>query len=102
MEDKKNTLKKQEEIIKIEKVTKMFGGVKAINDLSLIINKGDLHCMIGPNGAGKSTFFKLLMGTIRPDKGMIFFKGENITKLHPHQRARKGLGIKFQNMQVYQ
>ena len=102
MEDKKNTLKKQEEIIKIEKVTKMFGGVKAINDLSLIINKGDLHCMIGPNGAGKSTFFKLLMGTIRPDKGLIFFKGENITKLHPHQRARKGLGIKFQNMQVYQ
>jgi branched-chain amino acid transport system ATP-binding protein len=57
--------------------------------------------MIGPNGAGKSTFFKLVMGTIRPTSGRIFLNGEDITRLQPHHRARRGLGIKFQNMQVY-
>lgn len=89
-------------IIETRNVIKDFGGVRATDDLSLTINQGELHCMIGPNGAGKSTFFKLLMGTIRPTSGTIHLKGEDITRLHPHQRARRGLGIKFQNMQVYQ
>jgi ABC-type uncharacterized transport system ATPase subunit len=88
-------------ILEIRNVTKDFGGVRATDDLSLAIAPGELHCMIGPNGAGKSTFFKLLMGTIRPTKGEILFNGEDITRLPPHQRARRGLGIKFQNMQVY-
>ncbi|MFG0314643.1 MAG: ATP-binding cassette domain-containing protein, partial [Phycisphaerales bacterium] len=88
-------------ILEIRNVTKDFGGVRATDDLSLSIAPGELHCMIGPNGAGKSTFFKLLMGTIKPTKGRIFFNGEDITRLAPYQRARRGLGIKFQNMQVY-
>lgn len=89
-------------IIETRNVMKNFGGVRATDDLSLSIQAGELHCMIGPNGAGKSTFFKLLMGTIRPTSGTIHFKGEDITRLQPHKRARRGLGIKFQNMQVYQ
>lgn len=88
-------------ILEIRDVTKNFGGLRAIDDLSLRIPTGELHCMIGPNGAGKSTFFKLLMGTIRPTSGRIFLNGEDITRLQPHQRARRGLGIKFQHMQVY-
>jgi branched-chain amino acid transport system ATP-binding protein len=89
-------------IIETRNVIKDFGGVHATDNLSLAIQPGELHCMIGPNGAGKSTFFKLLMGTIRPTSGTIHLKGQDITRLEPHQRARKGLGIKFQNMQVYQ
>ncbi len=89
-------------IIETRNVIKDFGGVRATDNLSLAIQPGELHCMIGPNGAGKSTFFKLLMGTIRPTSGTIHFNGQDITRLEPHQRARKGLGIKFQNMQVYQ
>lgn len=88
-------------IIETRNVIKDFGGVRATDNLSLAIQPGELHCMIGPNGAGKSTFFKLLMGTIRPTSGTIHLKGQDITRLEPHQRARKGLGIKFQNMQVY-
>ena len=89
-------------IVEIKNVFKDFGGVRAIDDLSLSFQTGEIHCLIGPNGAGKSTLFKLLMGTIRPTSGTIHFNGENITKSQPFDRARKGLGIKFQNMQVYQ
>lgn len=89
-------------ILETRNVIKDFGGVRATDNLSLSIQQGELHCMIGPNGAGKSTFFQLLMGTIRPSSGSIHFKGRDITRLHPHQRARMGLGIKFQNMKVYQ
>jgi len=89
-------------IVEIRNVTKTFGGVVAIDDLSLSIAPGELHCMIGPNGAGKSTFFKLLIGTIRPSSGTIHFNGEDLTRMPPFARARRGLGIKFQNMQVYQ
>jgi len=89
-------------IVEFREVIKDFGGVRATDNLSLSISEGELHCMIGPNGAGKSTLFKLLMGTIRPSSGQIFLNGEDITRLPPYARARKGLGIKFQNMQVYQ
>jgi len=89
-------------IVEIRNVFKDFGGVRAIDDLSLSFQTGEIHCLIGPNGAGKSTLFKLLMGTVRPTSGTIHFNGEDITKSQPFERARKGLGIKFQNMQVYQ
>ena len=89
-------------IVEIKNVFKNFGGVRAIDDLSLSFQTGEIHCLIGPNGAGKSTLFKLLMGTVRPTSGTIHFNGEDITKSQPFERARKGLGIKFQNMQVYQ
>lgn len=95
-------LTKMAPIIETRNVIKDFGGVRATDNLSMSIQPGELHCMIGPNGAGKSTFFKLLMGTIRPTSGTIHFMGRDITKLQPHKRARMGLGIKFQNMQVYQ
>ena len=89
-------------IVEIKNVFKDFGGVRAIDDLSLSFQTGEIHCLIGPNGAGKSTLFKLLMGTVRPTSGTIHFNGEDITKSQPFERVRKGLGIKFQNMQVYQ
>ncbi|GAB5469387.1 MAG: ATP-binding cassette domain-containing protein [Rhodospirillales bacterium] len=89
-------------ILEVRDLEKGFGGVKALNGLSLAIAPGELVCIIGPNGAGKSTFFKLLMGLEMPSAGRIFFRGRDITRLPLFKRARLGLGIKFQNMNVYQ
>jgi len=89
-------------ILEVRDLVKSFGGVSAVNGLSLSIESGELVSIIGPNGAGKSTFFKLLMGTEVPTSGGVFFRGRNITRLSCFQRARLGLGIKFQNLHVYQ
>lgn len=82
-------------------LVKNFGGVRAIDGLDFSVLRGQIRCVIGPNGAGKSTLFKLLMGLARPDAGDIAMNGRQITHMHPYQRARLGLGIKFQNMVVY-
>jgi branched-chain amino acid transport system ATP-binding protein len=76
--------------------------VHAINGLDLQITEREIRCIVGPNGAGKSTFFKLLMGTERPTAGNVLYKGQDITHLPLHRRARLGLAVKFQNPSVYQ
>ena len=65
------------------------------------IQPGALRCIIGPNGAGKSTFFKLLLGSIKPDKGTIMFRGRDVTRAEPHRHAHMGIGVKFQHLGVY-
>ena len=82
-------------------LVKMFGGLKAVDSISLAFPAGRLHCLIGPNGAGKSTFFNLLVGRYRPTDGTIMLEGRPITKLLPHQRAQKGIGIKLQVPSIY-
>ncbi len=82
-------------------LVKMFGGLKAVDSISLAFPAGRLHCLIGPNGAGKSTFFNLLVGRYRPTEGTIMLEGRPITKLLPHQRAQKGIGIKLQVPSIY-
>jgi branched-chain amino acid transport system permease protein len=82
-------------------LVKMFGGLKAVDSISLAFPAGGLHCLIGPNGAGKSTFFNLLVGRYRPTEGTIMLEGRPITKLLPHQRAQRGIGIKLQVPSIY-
>jgi branched-chain amino acid transport system ATP-binding protein len=82
-------------------LTKSFGGIRAVDRLNLRLMRGELRCIIGPNGAGKSTLFGLLSGLHRPDSGRIMFKGEDITRLQPFQRVRKGLCQKFQTTRIY-
>ena len=89
-------------ILEIARLNKAFGGVHAIDGLDLRLCEGELRCIIGPNGAGKSTLFQLILGRIRPDSGTIRFRDRNITQLHVFQRAHLGIGIKFQNLGVYQ
>ncbi len=89
-------------ILEVRDLVKGFGGVKAVNGLSLAIAPGEMVSIIGPNGAGKSTFFKLLMGLESPTSGRVYYRGRDITRLPLFRRARLGLGIKFQNMNVYQ
>jgi len=82
-------------------LTKSFGGVLAVDHLDFTLAPGELRCLIGPNGAGKSTLFNLLSGLYRPDDGRIRFKGEDVTRLPPYKRVRKGLCQKFQTTRIY-
>lgn len=88
-------------ILETRSLSKHFGGVSAVKDLSLKVGQGELRCIIGPNGAGKSTFFRLVSGVVQADSGAVFFEGKDISRLSTHNRAHLGIGVKFQNMDVY-
>src|SRR5437763_16318627 len=75
---------------------KHFGGIAAVNGVSLKIEKGARHALIGPNGAGKTTVSNLLTGVLRPSAGRILLEGEDITTLEPYKRVRRGLARTFQ------
>ena len=90
-----------EYILRTEGLTKRFGGLTAIDDVTYQMPYGEIRCLIGPNGAGKSTFFNMLAGQLQPTDGQIIYEGEDITGLEPHDRARRGLSIKFQDVNVY-
>ena len=79
-----------ETILGIERLTKRFGGLTATNDLSLNVEKGEVHAIIGPNGAGKTTLIAQLSGLLAPDSGRILFKGQDITALPAHTRSAIG------------
>ena len=88
-------------LLEIRSVTKFFGGLKAISDVSLSVEKGDIVGLIGPNGAGKTTLFNLISGVYRPDQGDIYFDGQCITGRKPYQCCRTGIGRTFQIVQTY-
>jgi urea transport system ATP-binding protein len=88
-------------ILELQQLTKHFGGLTAINNLSLSIDEGELRCIIGPNGAGKSTLFGLISGKIKPDGGQIVFKGQTLNLLPVQQISRLGIGRKFQSPTIF-
>jgi urea transport system ATP-binding protein len=89
-------------ILSLEGVNKTFDGFKAINDLNLYMDEGELRVIIGPNGAGKSTMLDIITGRTRPDKGKVEFgRGTDLTKLNEYQINRLGIGRKFQTPSVY-
>lgn len=83
-------------ILQSDDLVKSFGGVTAINHLSLTIEKGTVFGIIGPNGSGKTTFFNLVTGIYHPNSGKVTFNGRDITGLRPHQIAELGIGRTFQ------
>jgi branched-chain amino acid transport system ATP-binding protein len=86
----------ENKMIKIEVLNKNFGGLSAIKDLNLEIIEGEVVGLIGPNGAGKTTLFNLITGFIRPDSGLIKFKGENIVGFYPYKITKRGIARTFQ------
>jgi len=84
----------------VENVTRRFGGLVAVDDVSFAIGEGDLVSLIGPNGAGKTTLFNVLTGQLSPSDGRIYFDGEQIGHRNPSERARLGLGRTFQISQT--
>jgi branched-chain amino acid transport system ATP-binding protein len=83
-------------------LTRHFGGLAAVNDVELSVDKGEIVGLIGPNGAGKTTCFNLLSGFLRPTSGSIVFDGENIAGLRPHHIAARGLVRTFQLTTLFQ
>ena len=90
-----------EAILSIEDLTKHFGGLAAVEDVSLEVRVGELHAIIGPNGAGKTTLINLLSGELAPSSGAIRFRAEDITRLTPEKRSRLGIGRSFQKTNVF-
>lgn len=88
-------------ILELEMLRKNFGGVVAVSDLSLHIEKGCVTSLIGPNGAGKTTIFNLVTGFVEPSAGQIKFAGRHLTKMKPHTIASIGIGRTFQNVQIF-
>jgi branched-chain amino acid transport system ATP-binding protein len=83
-------------LLEIREVSKRFGGLAALTDVSYFVNKGEILGLIGPNGAGKTTMFNVVNGFYPPTKGEVLFKGEKISHLIPHQICKLGIGRTFQ------
>jgi branched-chain amino acid transport system ATP-binding protein len=87
-------------MLEIKNLSKSFGGVHAVQDVSFAIKEGAIHSVIGPNGAGKTTLFNLITGVYTPTKGQILLRGENVAGLSPDALARRGMSRTFQNLQI--
>jgi urea transport system ATP-binding protein len=88
----------------VDNVSKSFDGFKAIRELTLVLDEGELRCIIGPNGAGKTTMMDIITGKTKPDEGNVFLVGypRNLIELSEYQIARLGIGRKFQRPTVFQ
>lgn len=87
--------------LEVKGLTKLFGGLRALEDVNLKVEEGSILSIIGPNGAGKTTLFNCITGLYPPEKGRIIFLGEDITGLRPNQIARKGIARTFQNIRLF-
>ncbi|MFZ5868115.1 MAG: ABC transporter ATP-binding protein [Thermodesulfobacteriota bacterium] len=90
-----------EPILEAKDVTRRFGGLVAVNQVSFAAERGEILGIIGPNGAGKTTLFNLLSGFLRLSQGEVLYQGERINSLKPHSIARKGLVRTFQQSNIY-
>lgn len=88
-------------ILEVRELTKHFGGIRAIEDVSFKVKEGDIVSIIGPNGAGKTTLFNCLTGITRPTKGNIYFMENEISKLPAHKVSELGIARTFQNIRLF-
>ena len=88
-------------LLHANKVTKKFGGLTAVNEVSVDLHKGEIHAVIGPNGAGKSTLTNLLTGDLPPSAGHVALNGQDITGWTPEKISRHGLGRSYQKTNIF-
>ena len=88
-------------LLKVEGVSKRFGNLTAIGDVTLSVEPGELRAIIGPNGAGKTTFFNLISGLFAPSSGAVRFDGKDVTRLAPEARVRLGMARTFQITEIF-
>jgi branched-chain amino acid transport system ATP-binding protein len=91
----------QAPVLEVKNVSKRFGGVKAVNDVSLRVMPREIVSLIGPNGAGKTTTFNLISGVLPPSEGQILYHGEDTARLRSSDFARMGIGRTFQNLALF-
>ena len=87
--------------IETQHLSKNFGSLAAVKDVSIKIRKNSLHAIIGPNGAGKTTLFNLLSGTLKPTAGKVFYKGMDLTQQPVHKMIHLGIGRSFQITNIF-
>jgi branched-chain amino acid transport system ATP-binding protein len=88
-------------LLSVEHLTKRFGGVVAVDNVSLAVEQGRIAGLIGPNGAGKTTLFNLISRLYKPDSGQIAFAGESLLRTPPHRVVRRGIARTFQNVELF-
>lgn len=88
-------------IFKLEGVSISFGGLRAVDDCTFEIRKGEIFSLIGPNGAGKTTIFNIINALYKPDRGQVLLEGEDLVALKPHQVAKRGIARTFQNIELF-
>lgn len=88
-------------LLEVDSVSKNFGGLMAVNDVSFSVKKGEIFSIIGPNGSGKTTLFNLISGFLKVSKGAVRFNGDTVTFFKPHQMASRGIGRTFQHTTLF-
>jgi branched-chain amino acid transport system ATP-binding protein len=88
-------------MLEARRVTKRFGNLVAVNDISISVEPGELRAIIGPNGAGKTTFFNMMTGFFAPTSGEILLEGEDVTRLSAHDRVKRGMARTFQITEIF-
>jgi len=88
-------------LLELRQVNKIFGGLRAVRDVSLSVEAGEVFGLIGPNGAGKTTIFNVITGVYRPDGGQVLFSGRDISGMSPAHIAEAGIGRTFQNIRLF-
>jgi branched-chain amino acid transport system ATP-binding protein len=89
-------------LIEARNLSIAFGGIRAVDDVSFSVAKGEIFAIVGPNGAGKSTIFNLISRIYEPTGGRLIFEGEDITNVAPHTIARRGIARTFQNIELFE
>ena len=90
-----------EPILQVRRLSKRFGGLAAVDEISMDVNAGELHAVIGPNGAGKTTLINMLSGDLTPSGGSILFGGKEVAHLPPERRSRLGIGRSYQKVNIF-
>ncbi len=88
-------------MLELKHISQEFGGLRALDEVNLIVNEGQIYGLIGPNGAGKTTLFNIITGIYQPTEGGVYFQGQKIDGNPPHQVARMGIGRTFQNIRLF-
>ena len=88
-------------ILELRGISKKFGGVQALDDVTMTVRDGSIHGIIGPNGAGKTTLFNVITGLVRPDSGELLFQGRVLGRLKPHSLVPIGISRTFQNIRLF-
>lgn len=91
----------QRKALEIINVSKVFGGLRAVDDISIVVKHGDIYGVIGPNGAGKSTLFNVVAGVVKPTSGVVMFNERDVSDMPAFQKCRLGMGRTFQSAQSF-
>ena len=89
-------------LLETKSLTRIFGGLRAVDDVDFVLDAGEVHALIGPNGAGKSTFVGMVSGRIPASSGEVWFDGRNVTRDLAHQRIQAGMAYTFQITAIYE